>query len=126
MTTSPSTASGVSRTSPTSTRPISGRSSCRFSLGGNHGLDIFKNGYPTSASYRCGSTPPSDASEPAHAQGASGFKYDAGTDEYVFKWNVDKSWKNTCRVFVLGLTDGTTHNVAFSFGDPTGALRGKK
>ena len=49
-------------------------------------------------------------------QGANGFKYDAGTDEYVFKWNVDKSWKSTCRVFVLGLADGTTHNVAFSFG----------
>ena len=43
----------------------------------------------------------------------------------MFKWNVDKSWKNTCRVFVLGLTDGTTHNVAFSFGDPTGAFRSK-
>jgi hypothetical protein len=98
----------------------------RFSLGGNHGLDIFEDGYPTSASYRCGSTPPSDASEPAQAQGENGFKYDAGTDEYVFKWNVDKSWKNTCRVFVLGLTDGTTHNVAFSFGDPMGPVRGKK
>ena len=97
----------------------------RFSLGGNHGLDIFEDGYPTSASYRCGSTPPSDATEPAQAQGASGFKYDAGNDEYVFKWNVDKSWKNTCRVFVLGLTDGTTHNVAFSFGDPAGALKAK-
>ena len=63
---------------------------------------------------------------PHRLQGENGFKYDAGTDEYVFKWNVDKSWKNTCRVFVLGLTDGTTHNVAFSFGDPTVALRGKK
>ena len=50
---------------------------------------------------------------PQQAQGENGFKYDAGTDEYVFNWNVDKSWKNTCRVFVLGLTDGTTHNVAF-------------
>ena len=31
----------------------------RFSLGGNHGLDIFKNDHPMSASYPCGSTPPS-------------------------------------------------------------------
>jgi len=69
-----------------------------------------------SASYPCGSTPPSVATEPTRLQGANGFKYDAGTDEYVFKWNVDKSWKNTCRVFVLGLSDGSTHNLAFSFG----------
>ena len=88
----------------------------RFSLGGNHGLDIFKNDHPMSASYPCGSTPPSVATEPTRLQGASGFKYDAGTDEYVFKWNVDKSWKNTCRVFVLGLSDGSTHNLAFRFG----------
>ena len=88
----------------------------RFSLGGYQGLDIFKNDHPMSASYPCGSTPPSTGSEPARLQGESGFRYDAGADEYTFKWNVDKSWKNTCRVFVLGLSDGSTHNVAFRFG----------
>jgi hypothetical protein len=88
----------------------------RFSLRGDHGLDIFKNDHPMSASYPCGSTPPSDGNEPTRLQGANGFKYDAGTDEYVFKWNIDKSWKNTCRVFVLGLSDGSTHNLAFRFG----------
>ena len=88
----------------------------RFSLGGDHGLDIYKNDHPMSASYPCGSTPPSVANEPTRLQGANGFKYDAGTDEYLFRWNVDKSWKNTCRVFVLGLSDGSTHNLAFMFG----------
>jgi hypothetical protein len=88
----------------------------RFSLGGNRGLDIFKNDHPMSASYPCGSTPPSVGNEPTRFQGASGFRYDPATDEYTFKWNVDKSWKNTCRVFVLGLNDGSTHNVAFRFG----------
>ncbi len=87
----------------------------RFSLGGAHGLDIFQNGSPASASYACGTTPPTDASEPAQLRGSNGFKYDAGTDAYSFKWNIDKSWKNTCRVFVLGLADGSTHNVAFRF-----------
>jgi len=33
----------------------------------------------------------------------------------VFDWKVSASWKNTCRVFVLGLVDGTTHNLAFHF-----------
>ena len=88
----------------------------RFSLGGNQGLDIFKNDHPMSASYPCGSTPPSTGNEPTRLQGENGFRYDAGADEYTFKWNIDKSWKNTCRVFVLGLSDGSTHNVAFRFG----------
>jgi Bacterial Ig-like domain len=98
----------------------------RFSLGGDYGLDIFEDGHPTSAPYDCGSTPPSDASEPAEQQGANGFKYDPGTDEYTFKWNVDNSWKNTCRVFVLGLSDGSTHNLAFHFGSSQSLIVGKR
>ena len=41
----------------------------RFSLGGNQGLDIFKNDHPMSASYPCGSTPPTVANEPLRLQG---------------------------------------------------------
>ena len=33
----------------------------------------------------------------------------------MFDWKVSASWKDTCRVFVLGLADGTTHNLAFHF-----------
>ena len=98
----------------------------RFSLGGNQGLDIFKNDHPMSASYPCGSTPPSTGNEPTRLQGESGFRYDAGADEYTIKWNIDKSWKNTCRVFVLGLSDGSTHNLAFRFGSaPPGSLKAR-
>ena len=92
-----------------------GKLTIAFSLGGNQGLDIFRDGYPASASYTCGTTPPSDADEPARAQGGKGFSYDARHNVYSFDWKVDKSWKGTCRVFVLGLADGTTHNVAFQF-----------
>jgi len=92
-----------------------GKLTIAFSLGGNQGLDIFRDGYPASASYTCGTTPPNDADEPARAQGGKGFTYDARHNEYSFDWKVDKSWKGTCRVFVLGLADGTTHNVAFQF-----------
>ncbi len=98
----------------------------RFSLGGDQGLDIFKNDHPMSASYPCGSTPPSTGNEPTRLQGENGFKYDPGADEYTFKWNIDKSWKNTCRVFVLGLSDGSTHNLAFRFGSaPAASLKVK-
>ena len=50
----------------------------RFSLGGDHGLDIFKNDHPMSASYPCGSTPPSVATEPTRLQGANGLKCTQG------------------------------------------------
>jgi len=86
-----------------------------FSLGGDQGLDIFKSGRPSSSSYPCGTTPPTDASEPAATVGAKGFRYDSGSNEYTFDWKASAAWKNTCRVFVLGLADGTTHNVAFHF-----------
>jgi hypothetical protein len=92
-----------------------GKLTLTFSLGGDQGLDIFRDGYPASASYTCGTTPPTDAIEPAATVGAKGFRYDARSDHYIFDWKVSSSWKNTCRVFVLGLADGTTHNLAFHF-----------
>ena len=98
----------------------------RFSLGGNHGLDIFKNDHPSQRPIRAAARRRRLATEPTRLQGESGFRYDAGADEYTFKWNVDKSWKNTCRVFVLGLSDGSTHNVAFCFGSaPASSLKAR-
>ena len=37
----------------------------------------------------------------------TGFRYDSLRDEYMFEWKTDKDWQGTCRVFVLGLADGT-------------------
>ena len=92
-----------------------GKLTLTFSLGGNQGLDIFKPGRPSSASYPCGTTPPTDANQPAASVGSKGFRYDSRSNLYVFDWKVSASWKNSCRVFVLGLADGTTHNLAFHF-----------
>jgi hypothetical protein len=30
-------------------------------------------------------------------------------------WKTDKAWVGTCRVFVLGLNDGTLHRANFKF-----------
>ena len=93
-----------------------GKLTLTFSLAGDQGLDIFRDGQPTSTSFDCGTTPPTVGSDPALAQGGRGFTYDARSDAYSFDWKVDKAaWRNTCRVFVLGLADGSTHNVAFHF-----------
>jgi len=86
----------------------------KFSLGGDQGLDIFREGYPTSGSYTCGTTPPSDATQPITI-GGSGLQYSSASDEYSLQWKTDKNWKNTCRVFVLGLRDGTNIALAFQF-----------
>ena len=95
----------------------------KFSLAGDQGLNIFKPGYPASASYTCGSVPPTDATTPAAL--AEPFRYDRSTDEYVFAWKTDKAWAGTCRVFVLGLRDGTIHTVTFQFKKGTEAATRK-
>ena len=97
-----------------------GKLTLSFSLGGDQGLDFFRDGYPASASYTCGTTPPTDADEPAATVGAKGFRYDARDDRYIFDWKSSSSWKGTCRVFVLGLADGSTHNLAFQFASSGG------
>jgi predicted extracellular nuclease len=85
----------------------------KFSLGGDQGLSIFTPGYPASADYECGTTPPPDASQPAAM--TNPLRYDAVRDEYVFEWKSSKAWANSCRVFVLGLADGTDRTIAFRF-----------
>lgn len=87
----------------------------KFSLGGDQGLAIFRPGYPASESFVCGTTPPSIATQPAALTGPTGFRYDGSRDEYIFLWKTDKSWGDTCRVFVLGLADGTTHDIVVHF-----------
>jgi Big-like domain-containing protein/PKD domain-containing protein len=82
----------------------------KFSLAGNQGRNLFKPGYPASTAFTCGAEPPSDATEPA--VGLNPLVYDPLRDEYVFEWKTDKSWAGTCRSFVLGLRDGTTHAFA--------------
>ena len=104
-------AAGSTRANAGSTIPV------KFSLDGNQGLAIFKAGYPASASYDCGSTPPTEASEPAAS--SESLNYAKGADQYTFAWKTDKSWAGTCRVLILVLRDGTVHTAAFQFGKAT-------
>ena len=104
-------AAGSTRANAGSTIPV------KFSLDGNQGLAIFKAGYPASASYDCGSTPPTEASEPAGS--SDSLNYAKGVDQYTFAWKTDKSWAGTCRVLILVLKDGTVHTVAVQFSKAT-------
>ncbi|MGQ0647960.1 MAG: PxKF domain-containing protein [Gemmatimonadaceae bacterium] len=86
----------------------------KFSLGSFQGLSILKAGSPTSAAYPCGSGP-TDVIEQTVTAGDSGLAYDAVANQYIYVWKTDKKWAGTCRVFELGLIDGSTHTALFSF-----------
>jgi predicted extracellular nuclease len=85
-----------------------------FSLGGDQGLAILAAGSPTSVGHACGETGDPDAGEPA-APGKKALSYDAKKGAYTYAWETPKSWKGTCRTFVLKLADGSTHTAEFQF-----------
>ena len=87
----------------------------KFSLGGDHGLDIFAAGYPRSQVVACDSAAPVDGVEQTLSAGGSGLTYDASIDLYTYVWKTDKSWAGTCRQLVLMLADGSTARANFKF-----------
>lgn len=86
----------------------------KFSLNGYQGLDIFATSYPASVTVACG-TSAEDAIEQTVTAGGSSLSYDATTDQYTYVWKTDKAWANTCRTFVLKLSDGSYYRANFKF-----------
>ena len=87
----------------------------KFSLTGNQGLNIFQTGSPSSGSYTCNGTTPTDAIESTVTAGGSSLSYDATADQYTYVWKTDKTWANSCRTLVVKLADGSTHTANFGF-----------
>jgi hypothetical protein len=87
----------------------------KFSLQGNHGLGIFAPGSPASSPIACSATEPGTIIEQTVTAGNSTLSYNASTDEYVYVWKTDRSWKGTCRMLVVTLSDGTEHQARFRF-----------
>jgi uncharacterized protein len=87
----------------------------KFSLGGDHGLNIFAAGYPKSQIISCGSTGSTDDIEQTVTAGASSLSYDPTTNTYNYVWKTDKAWTGSCRQLVVVLADGTTHVANFKF-----------
>lgn len=86
----------------------------KFSLSGNHGLNIFAAGYPGSQGLVCGSAG-TDEIEQTVTAGASGLSYDASTDQYTYVWKTSTAWAGSCRQLVLRLNDATDHRANFKF-----------
>ena len=87
----------------------------KFSLGGDHGLNIFMPGYPKSEQIVCNSTALVDGIEETVTAGASSLTYDPGSDRYHYVWKTEKPWAGMCRQLVVKLIDGTTQRANFKF-----------
>ena len=87
----------------------------KFSLGGDHGLDVFEADYPKSQGIQCNSNADVDGIEETVNAGSSSLSYAAGSDTYTYVWKTDKAWTDSCRQLVVKLDDGTTARANFKF-----------
>jgi PKD repeat protein/lysophospholipase L1-like esterase len=85
----------------------------KFRLGGDHGLDVFDDGYPQVHRVDCASGAALDEIESTVTAGASGLQYDAASETYTYVWKTDAAWAGSCRRLVLGLDDGSRHTASF-------------
>jgi X-Pro dipeptidyl-peptidase len=86
----------------------------RFALGGNYGLGVI-SGTPRSHNINCSTGAATGVGTPV--TGPSSLAYSASTGQYTYTWETAKSWKGTCREFLLTLNDGTLHTLRFRFVD---------
>lgn len=86
----------------------------RFSLNGDHGLDIFAAGYPKIEFTSCTSSTV-DAVEETVTAGNSSLTYDPATDQYTYIWKTNKSWGGKCGTLQVTFNDGTTQTALFKF-----------
>jgi YVTN family beta-propeller protein len=85
----------------------------RFSLGGDWGRYVLAAGEPASAPVDCATPGDLGAAVRARSHGRRGLRFRRGL--YRFDWQTERAWAGTCRVFVLGLADGSEHRLLVSF-----------
>ena len=97
-----------------------------FSLGGNRGMNILAVGSPYSQKVNCADYSPSKGCGKAkrlkkrmlarqQGEDFGPLKYNSTKKRYTFEWETDKSWRGTCRMLVVQLTDGSVHSVVVRF-----------
>jgi hypothetical protein len=88
----------------------------KFSLGGNKGLAIFADGYPTSRKvWWCRPDAVTDEIEQTVPASSSSLRYDVNTDAYTYVWKTDPSWAGQCHKLTLRFADGIEHTALFRF-----------
>jgi hypothetical protein len=88
----------------------------KFSLRGDHGLNVLAPASPRSRALGCATATSTGDATPADPPGKTSLRYDAESDTYVFLWKTDEAWAGTCRELLLELADGTVHSALFRFG----------
>ncbi|MFD8599230.1 PxKF domain-containing protein [Kitasatospora sp. NPDC059646] len=86
-----------------------------FGLGGDRGPDVIARDYPTVTRVDCATGTPLDPPVPAATAGDGAPRYDAAAGAYGYRWKTDRAWAGSCRLFTLGLNDGTLHTALFRF-----------
>jgi hypothetical protein len=84
----------------------------RFTLQRDFGLDIVADGYPVSRQIRCETAEPLSGTSPARG---SQLTYNPRKEIYTYVWRTDRTWLNTCREWIIGLDQGTIHELYFDF-----------
>ncbi|GCD88207.1 hypothetical protein NLS1_02130 [Nocardioides sp. LS1] len=102
---SPVASTGTTAANAGSTAPMP------FSLGGNRGLSVLASSSPVSYPVNCST----GARTGADVATTGTLSYDVSSGRYTYKWSTVKTWGGSCRTFVLGLKDGTSHPATFSF-----------
>jgi YVTN family beta-propeller protein len=82
-----------------------------FSLGGDLGLDVLAAGSPSTGRVDCDHPGTPTTTEPALSKAGRGLFFNPLTGHYVFLWQTKRSWKDTCRAFVLALNDGSVRQL---------------
>ena len=85
----------------------------KFTVGGFRGKNVLLQ-TPTSVEVACPASAPENVVRPGLAivPGLRSLGY-----SYSYTWKTSSSWAGTCRVFVLTLADGSTHQALFRFVD---------
>ena len=85
----------------------------KFSLGGDYGLNVIASGYPRARVVACQAAEVADAIEETLTAGKSRLLYDQSSGQYVYVWQTDKAWANSCRELQITFTDGQTRSARF-------------
>ncbi|MFJ5927672.1 PxKF domain-containing protein [Kitasatospora sp. NPDC092948] len=87
----------------------------KFTLGGDFGPNVIARDYPIAQRVDCTTGAPLDPPAPTTATGDAALQYDAAATGYTYVWKTDRAYAGTCRLFTLGLNDGTLHTALFQF-----------
>lgn len=77
----------------------------RFSLGGDHGLNILADGSPASYEVSCTTADDAASSIETVTTGRSGLSYDTASDTYTYTWKTSRMWAGSCRRLTLAFVD---------------------